>query len=175
MYKLHCRSSAGQWKIRVGVHSRSANEANHKTYAVSAVINHGSYNANNLRNDIAIMKLSTTVETNAHVSPICITNVVSSDYVGQDCVVTGWGTTSEGRNFVLYTFRHYRTRTTSEGRNVVLFTIRHSRSRRGTITSEGRNFVLFTFMHHRSRKGTITSYFARLSMKLSYQLILKLF
>ena len=129
MYKLHCRTNAGQWKIRVGVHSRSANEANHKTYAVSAVINHGSYNANNLRNDIAIMNLSTTVETNAHVSPICITNVVSSDYVGQDCVVTGWGTTSEGRNFVLYTFRHYRTRTTSEGRNFVLYTFRHYRTR----------------------------------------------
>lgn len=43
------------------------------------------------------MKLTQTVVENDDVSPICVTSVPSRDYWHQLCVMTGWGTTSEGK------------------------------------------------------------------------------
>lgn len=87
----------GDWTIDTGVHSRSANEQNQRSYYVQSIISHNQYNSRTFDNDIAIMKLSQTVIENDDVSPICLTSVPSRDYWYQLCVVTGWGTTSEGK------------------------------------------------------------------------------
>ena len=90
------------WTIDVGVHARSANEANQKSYAVSQIISHSNYNSRNFNNDIAIMKLSGTVEESSDVSPVCVTSIPTSDFNGQHCVVTGWGTTTQGTKSKTY-------------------------------------------------------------------------
>ncbi|XP_063447282.1 trypsin-1-like [Mytilus trossulus] len=96
----HCvdgtESRPGDWTIDVGVHSRSANEANQRAYTVSRINSHNNYNSRTFDNDIAIMQLSATVTENDDVSPICVTSLPTSDFFNQQCVVTGWGTTSEG-------------------------------------------------------------------------------
>lgn len=93
----------------VGVHSRSANEANQKSYSVSQIVMHENFSASYLLNDIAIMKLSPRVDENTDVIPICVTSLPTSDFFGKQCVVTGWGTTSEGSvsSLILYVIRYY--------------------------------------------------------------------
>lgn len=88
----------------VGVHSRSANEANQKSYTVSQIVIHENFSASYLLNDIAILKLSPRVDENTDVIPICVTSLPTSDFFGKQCVVTGWGTTSEGivSSIILY-------------------------------------------------------------------------
>lgn len=49
------------------------------------------------------MLLAGTVTENDDVSPICVTSLPTSDFFNQECVVTGWGTTSEGKyKLVIY-------------------------------------------------------------------------
>lgn len=48
------------------------------------------------------MKLSGTVEENSDVSPVCVTSIPTSDFNGQNCVVTGWGTTTQGTKSKAY-------------------------------------------------------------------------
>ncbi|VDI40013.1 Hypothetical predicted protein [Mytilus galloprovincialis] len=97
----HCvdgtENRPGDWTIDTGVHSRSANGQNQRSYYVQSIISHNQYNSRTFDNDITIMKLSQTVIENDDVSPICLTSVPSRDYWYQLCVVTGWGTTSEGK------------------------------------------------------------------------------
>ncbi|CAG2237937.1 TMPRSS3 [Mytilus edulis] len=85
-----------EWTIDVGVHSRSAQEQYQKTYDVKQIISHPEYSPFLLHNDIAIVRLSTPIIENEAVAPICVTSLPSSDFYGRNCVVTGWGATSEG-------------------------------------------------------------------------------
>ncbi|XP_076072813.1 trypsin-like [Mytilus galloprovincialis] len=89
-------SVAADWKVDVGVHSRSALEPEQKTYNVREFIVHQNYSPYYLENDIAIVKLSQPIAEGNTVYPICVTSLPSSDFWGQDCVVTGWGATVEG-------------------------------------------------------------------------------
>ncbi|VDI23242.1 trypsin-1-like [Mytilus galloprovincialis] len=88
-------SLAADWQIDVGVHSRSANELNQKAYQVSEIHVHENYSASYLLSDIALLRLSTPIEENADVTPICVTSLPIEDFYGKNCVVTGWGTTME--------------------------------------------------------------------------------
>lgn len=85
-----------QWKIDVGIHSRSANEANRKEYLVSEIIQHPGFNFQFLDDDIAIMKTTTPIEINDYVRPICLPAQESEAKVGQECVVIGWGAIAQG-------------------------------------------------------------------------------
>ncbi|XP_066138197.1 uncharacterized protein ndl [Euwallacea fornicatus] len=66
------------------------------------VIFHERYDKENLRNDIALMKLSAPIRYNRHVRPICLPseNSVGQDYLkapsfGTVCTTVGWGATIE--------------------------------------------------------------------------------
>ena len=52
---------------------------------------HEQYNANNLRFDIAVLRLSTPLEFNDYVQPICIPTTPVDG--GTTCVAIGWGKT----------------------------------------------------------------------------------
>ena len=77
----------------VGIHSRSAYEVNQKCYIVKDIIIHQNFSALYLLNDIAILKLTTMLEENSDVAPICVTSLPTSDFYGTQCIVTGWGVT----------------------------------------------------------------------------------
>ena len=101
---LFPRSLAADWQIDVGVHSRSANELNQKAYQVSEIHVHENYSASYLLSDIALLRLSTPIEENADVTPICVTSLPIEDFYGKNCVVTGWGTTMESEYDISYIF-----------------------------------------------------------------------
>ncbi len=67
---------------------------------VDKIIIHPDFNADDLKNDIAIIRLSTDVSFNIHIHPICLwksskTNL--SEVVGKHGTVIGWGRTETGQ------------------------------------------------------------------------------
>lgn len=100
------RTLSSEWKVDVGVHSRSAMESNQKTYNVREIVSHENFNPYLLENDIAIVRLTTNVTENEAVKPICITTIPTSDFYGKHCVVTGWGATVEGIINILIFISH---------------------------------------------------------------------
>lgn len=61
-----------------------------KSYNVQEIIIHKKICALYLLNDIAILKLTTMVEENSDVAPLCVTSLPPSDFYGTQCVVTWW-------------------------------------------------------------------------------------
>ena len=59
-----------------------------KSYNVQEIIIHKTVCALYLLNDIAILKLTTMVEENSDVAPLCVTSLPPSDFYGTQCVVT---------------------------------------------------------------------------------------
>lgn len=69
---------------------------------VVAAIFHEQYDKSNLKNDIALMKLSSPVRYNRYVRPICLPSeaTAGSDFrrgpsPGTICTTVGWGATVE--------------------------------------------------------------------------------
>ena len=93
---------AQDWQIDVGVHSRSAQESNQKAYQVREILVHENYNPSYLLSDIAILRLTSPVTENTDVAPICVTSIPIEDFYGQNCVVIGWGVTSESKVLSLF-------------------------------------------------------------------------
>ncbi|XP_042210030.1 trypsin alpha-3-like isoform X2 [Homarus americanus] len=62
---------------------------------VSTIIIHGQYSSSTMINDIALLKLSTPLQVNATVMPVCLPPR-RRKYSWKNATVTGWGTTSYG-------------------------------------------------------------------------------
>jgi secreted trypsin-like serine protease len=77
------------WEVRVGEHNQKLTETSEKTYTVTRVFHYPWYRGYD--NDLALMKLTTPVEVNDYVSPICLPSDASEDFLGRNCVATGWG------------------------------------------------------------------------------------
>ncbi|XP_015794793.1 serine protease 30 [Tetranychus urticae] len=77
------------WEVRVGEHNMKLTETHEKTYSVTKLFHYPWYRGYD--NDIALMKLSEPVETNDHVSPICLPDDPHFDFFDVECVATGWG------------------------------------------------------------------------------------
>ncbi|XP_046639209.1 chymotrypsin-2-like isoform X1 [Daphnia pulicaria] len=60
---------------------------------VKSVIRHRQFDNRKLRNDIALLTLDSPVEFTNVVSPVCLHDDVTKDYVGKDVVTAGWGRT----------------------------------------------------------------------------------
>ncbi|OWF45605.1 fibrinolytic enzyme, isozyme C-like [Mizuhopecten yessoensis] len=97
----HCvGNSASTYSIRVGSSSRVSGGS---THSVSNVLQHENFqNSPNtgegaFPNDIAIMKLSSSISFNSNKQPISLTSATNAQLAGyneEDCVITGWGRTS---------------------------------------------------------------------------------
>eukprot|EP00918_Siedleckia_nematoides_P097802 GHVU01214235.1.p1 GENE.GHVU01214235.1~~GHVU01214235.1.p1 ORF type:complete len:242 (-),score=7.13 GHVU01214235.1:292-1017(-) len=94
----HCTigQSPGSITVVLGAHSRNTPDTStfRTDRAVARIVNHGSYNANNMRNDISLLELSSTVSFSNGIFPIC--QARNSNYDSARSVVSGWGTTSSG-------------------------------------------------------------------------------
>uniref|UniRef100_A0A8C5GJ65 Zgc:100868 n=1 Tax=Gouania willdenowi TaxID=441366 RepID=A0A8C5GJ65_GOUWI len=66
--------------------------------SVSSVINHPNYNSATNDNDIALLKLSSTVTFTNYIRPVCLAASGSSVHSGEDVWVTGWGTLRSSAN-----------------------------------------------------------------------------
>ena len=65
--------------------------------SVREVVNHPMYNAMKMDNDVAILKLTSSLTFNENVQPACLPDPsFTPEDTGEFAVVSGWGTTSEG-------------------------------------------------------------------------------
>ncbi|XP_064596386.1 transmembrane protease serine 9-like [Liolophura sinensis] len=59
------------------------------------VVLHGGYNSRTIANDIAMIKLQVPIKSTDYIRPVCLP-AKTAMFEGRECVVTGWGTTSQG-------------------------------------------------------------------------------
>ncbi|XP_071945875.1 trypsin-like [Antedon mediterranea] len=92
----HCigtkKPKVENYEVVLGAHERDAIDSNQKSYGVSNVFLHENYNDRTLDNDIALLKLDSTVQFTKYISPVCLPDKDLQSYKAE-CVVTGWGDT----------------------------------------------------------------------------------
>jgi len=94
----HCIEgvSASSLTVIAGDHRLRSNDGTEQSVKVSRIIGHEQYNSNTLVNDIAILKLSSSLNLNsAHIGTACLPTANKQAFSGY-CTVTGWGTLREG-------------------------------------------------------------------------------
>merc|ERR1719432_624550 len=81
----------------LGVHDRTGTtDTNRQVLTIAEIVLHPSYNPSGSSHDIALLKISETVDLDAW-SPACLPTS-GADFTGQNGWVYGWGATSEGGN-----------------------------------------------------------------------------
>lgn len=86
-------------EVTLGDHNRDTTKTTQYTVksSVEQLIVHPKYDVNTVDNDIALLKLSETVEYSNGVQPVCLPcSATPAALQGQNGTVTGWGTTSSG-------------------------------------------------------------------------------
>ncbi|CAG9768789.1 unnamed protein product [Ceutorhynchus assimilis] len=100
----HCADRYWQYyyEVQAGALRRFSYSPMDQRRWVIAVVVHEFYSKTNLRNDIALMKLSAPIRYNRYVRPICLPSETTSgkDYLnsptaGTICTTVGWGATAE--------------------------------------------------------------------------------
>lgn len=94
----HCIEgvSASSLQVVAGDHRLNVNDGTEQNLKVSRIIKHSGYNSRTFENDIALLKLSSSLNLNsAYVSPVCLPTQQNHEYSGY-ATVTGWGTLREG-------------------------------------------------------------------------------
>ncbi|KAJ6224689.1 hypothetical protein RDWZM_003234 [Blomia tropicalis] len=86
---------AKHWEVRVGEYHQKMEDGYEQTYPVSDVFHYPLYKGYD--NDIALMKLSESVQTNEFVQPICLPTSSRFDYFDRECVASGWGKLDHNR------------------------------------------------------------------------------
>ncbi|XP_048236587.1 chymotrypsin-like serine proteinase [Haliotis rufescens] len=95
----HCLSnSASSYRLGFGILRMNDNDGTEQYSSVTSYTNHPDYNGNagGYPNDIAVLRLSTSMDTNS--SAVSTVNLASgsNDYAGQTCTISGWGRLSGG-------------------------------------------------------------------------------
>uniref|UniRef100_A0A671XJ82 Zgc:100868 n=1 Tax=Sparus aurata TaxID=8175 RepID=A0A671XJ82_SPAAU len=80
----------------LGRQSQEGLNPNAVSRTVAQIINHPNYNPSTFDNDISLLRLSSTVEFNNFIRPVCLAASDSTFFNGTDSWVTGWGTIGSG-------------------------------------------------------------------------------
>ncbi|XP_073713591.1 trypsin I-P1-like [Misgurnus anguillicaudatus] len=96
----HCFPSvsygASYISVSLGCQTLSGSNPNGTTKTVSQVITHSGYNSNTEINDIALVKLSSSVTFTDYIRPVCLAASGSTIDAGAKTWITGWGTLNAG-------------------------------------------------------------------------------
>jgi len=95
----HCCDgmSANRLGVTVGEHDRNHNDGSEQDIAVQKVALHEQYDSWDMTNDICMLWLSESADfSDANIDSIGLPASMEDYDEGTDCVVTGWGTTTEG-------------------------------------------------------------------------------
>lgn len=91
----HCVDGYEQYvnnfKVRAGEHNTNTVEGNEQDIQVKKIFKYGGYYKGNLRNDIALLQLSSAIQFGTHVQPVCLPSQGDRVPVGSSCYITGWG------------------------------------------------------------------------------------
>jgi len=87
----HCIRS-GTYTVVLGEHDRNRRTGYEQEITSSRAFTHPSWNARQMNNDIALIKLSRPAQLSRYVNPICLPDRDVSP--GTSCYITGWGKTS---------------------------------------------------------------------------------
>lgn len=85
-------ANPNQWNVYAGSTIRSAGSIS----LVQRVIAHPNYNKETKDNDIALMKLKTSLFFSSTIKPVCLPNAVMPWSDTQSCWISGWGYTTQG-------------------------------------------------------------------------------
>ncbi|XP_036390989.1 chymotrypsin B-like [Megalops cyprinoides] len=88
----HCRIRNGH-RVILGQHDKSKSDEDIQTIRVGKVFTHPMWNAHTFSNDLTLVKLTTAVTLNPHVSPVCLASSSHMYQPGMCCVISGWGQT----------------------------------------------------------------------------------
>lgn len=90
------------YEVEAGILRRFSHSPMQQTRFVSHIIAHNAYDRANLKNDLAMMKLSEPLTYSRYVRPICLPSefISGKDYLkeptpGTICTAVGWGATVE--------------------------------------------------------------------------------
>ncbi|XP_069044035.1 uncharacterized protein [Lepisosteus oculatus] len=95
----HCFGSpvvASQWKVYLGRLTQTGPNIHEVSRGLQQIIVHPDYDSSTNNNDIALLRLSSSVSFTNYIQPICLADRSSSFFTGTSCWVTGWGDTAEG-------------------------------------------------------------------------------
>jgi len=67
-----------------------------QSFGISRTITHPNYNSATIDYDVAVIELSSPLTFSANVQPVKLAPASSGDFTGDDSIIIGWGTTSEG-------------------------------------------------------------------------------
>merc|ERR1711915_350945 len=81
-------------RVVAGEHNLDADEGNEQNVVLSKIVQHEDYNSFTISNDISLLQFSEPLVFNDFVQPIAIAE--AGHTASGDCVVSGWGTTTEG-------------------------------------------------------------------------------
>nr|ACQ58652.1 Polyserase-2 precursor [Anoplopoma fimbria] len=89
----HCivTNSLRSWTLYFGRETQSGPNSNEENRGVSQIIVHPDYNNTLFNNDIALMKLSTSVTFTDYIRPVCLASSSSQFHTSTPCWATGWG------------------------------------------------------------------------------------
>ncbi|XP_013926790.1 PREDICTED: chymotrypsin-like protease CTRL-1 [Thamnophis sirtalis] len=87
----HCTVQPGSDFAYFGMQNRLDDAAPVQSRSIIEVITHPDWDSYNIDNDLALLKLSTPVELNDYVSPVCLASPTELFSPDLKCVTSGWG------------------------------------------------------------------------------------
>ncbi|KAK2848575.1 hypothetical protein Q5P01_008409 [Channa striata] len=94
----HCfpRTTSTGLVVYLGRQSLASSSPNEVSRTVTQIIKHASYDPNTMNNDIALLKLSSTVTFTNYIMPVCLAASNSTFHSSTSVWITGWGETEDG-------------------------------------------------------------------------------
>ncbi|KAJ5328891.1 trypsin-like cysteine/serine peptidase domain-containing protein [Penicillium brevicompactum] len=96
----HCVDglSAQKLKVRAGSNQHASGG---KLVKVAQITQHSEYDANTIKNDIAVLRLASSLEFGSSISAVELpSSAEETPETGTRCSVTGWGSTSQGASYL---------------------------------------------------------------------------